>query len=196
MGWFRWSVGRSWPVLTALLAGAIGAGAAEPQADAAAPAVHKSVYGKLETVDTRLNGVIIRSDAGERMAWRFDAKVVAALAPFKIGDPVIVIYRQTTANEKAVTAIAFPGTAEKPTYINETDSRVVLRSAPMVEGVCGNPQAAPVSEFIIPVGGKAEALDACWCCATAGDSCTPANKSGNGQAVLVRCYKSGGAASP
>ena len=81
-------------------------------------------------------------------------------------------------------------------HANVTDSRVVLRSAPMVEGVCGNPQAAPVSESIIPVGGKAEALDACWCCATAGDSCTPANKSGNGQAVLVRCYKSGGAASP
>lgn len=188
MSWFRWSAGGSWLVLAALVASwPTRATAADPQADIE-PA-HKSVYGKLESVDTRLNGVIMRSDAGERLTWRFDPKVLAELTPFKPGSPVIVIYRQTAANEKAVTAIAFPGTAEKPTYINATDSRLVLRSAPMVEGVCGKPEAAPVSESTIPIGGKAEAVDACWCCAIAGETCTPGNKTGNGQAVLIRCYK-------
>jgi hypothetical protein len=188
MSWFRWSAGGSWLVIAALLAaGPNGAHAADPQTDA--PPAHKSVYGKLEAVDTRLNSVIMRSDAGERLTWRFDPKVLAELAPFKPGSSVIVIYRQTAANEKSVTAIAFPGTAEKPTYLNATDSRLVLRSAPMVEGVCGKPEAAPVNESTIPIGGKAEAVDACWCCALAEETCTPGNKTGNGQAILVRCYK-------
>jgi hypothetical protein len=39
-----------------------------------APAPHKSVYGKLELVNLPKSGVIMKSDDGERLAWRFDAR--------------------------------------------------------------------------------------------------------------------------
>jgi hypothetical protein len=149
----------------------------------------KSVYGKLARVDKSLNGVGMQSDDGQRLAWQFNARVIAEIAKFKPGDPMIVIYRQIAANEKRVTAVAFPGSADKPTYVNTTGSRVLLRSAPFVEGVCGNPSAAPVTESIIPVEGVAEVLEACWCCAVPGESCTPGNKSGQGRAFLVNCFK-------
>ena len=102
---------------------------------------------------------------------------------------MIVIYRQISSNEKRVTAIAFPGTASTPIYVNLTGSRVVLRSAAAVAGVCGGADAGPVSESIIPEGGRAEVMDACWCCAPAGSTCTPGNKSGQGQAFLERCFE-------
>jgi hypothetical protein len=38
-------------------------------------------------------------------------------------------------------------------------------------------------------GGQAETTDACWCCAPAGRTCTPANKTGLGRAFLTRCYE-------
>lgn len=159
------------------------------QAQPATPSPKKSVYGKLERVDKSLNGIIMRSDEGKRLAWQFDRAVIAELQRFKPGDRMIVIYRQTSPNEKRVTAVAFPDPASTPTYVNLTGSRVVLRSGPMVDGVCGRPDAAPVQEFTIPSGGRAEATDACWCCAAAEDSCTPANKTGPGQAVLVHCFE-------
>jgi len=102
---------------------------------------------------------------------------------------MIVIYRQVSSNEKRVTAVAFPGTASTPTYVNLTGSRVVLRSAAAVADVCGRADAGPVSESIIPAGGRAEVMDACWCCAPARDACTPGNKSGPGQAFLERCFE-------
>ena len=70
---------------------------------------HKSVYGKLSKVDTARNGVVMTDDSGKRLAWRFDARVIAEAANFKPGDPMIVIYRQISASEKRVTAVAFPG---------------------------------------------------------------------------------------
>jgi len=154
-----------------------------------APRPHKSVYGKLESVDKTLNGIVMKSDAGERLAWRFDPALIAEAARFKPGEPMIVIYRQVTPNEKRVTAVAFPGTATTPIYVNMTGSRVVLRSAPFVNGVCGQPHAGPVNESTIPSGGLAEVMEACWCCAASGDSCTPGNKSGLGKALLVNCFE-------
>jgi hypothetical protein len=188
MGWFRSGAGSGAAILFALFLGASGTQAAA-QAPADPPArVSKSVRGKLESIDKSLNGVVMKADTGERLAWRFDAAVIAEAARFKPGDPMIVIYRQLGTNEKGVTALAFPGTAKTPTYINKTGSRVVLRSAPAVGGVCGGPDAGAVSESTIPLGGRAEALEACWCCAPTGEACNPGNKSGEGQAILIQCF--------
>jgi len=168
-------------------------GAATPRAAAQAspdpPRTFKSVYGKLESVDPSLNGVVMRSDAGERLAWRFEKAVIAEAARFKPGDSMIVIYRQLSPNEKRVTALAFPGTASTAIYVNMTGARVVLRSGPAVSGACGQPTAGPVHESTIPSGGLAEVMEACWCCAPSGDTCTPGNESGLGRALLVQCFK-------
>ena len=102
----------------------------------------------------------MKSDAGDRLAWRFSPAVVS-----------------------------FPGTASTPSYVNLTGSRVVLRSAPAVADACGRTDAGPVSESTIPAGGRAEVMDAYWCCAPAGEACTPGNKSGQGQAFLERCFE-------
>jgi hypothetical protein len=180
----------------ALLLGLL-AGSAAPRAAAQAPAPapadparpHKSVYGKLASVDKVRNGIVMKSDAGERLSWQFDPAVIAEAARFKPGDPMIVIYRQVTPNQKRVTAVAFPGSAATPLYVNATGSRVMVRSAPAVEGVCGGPNAGPISESTIPTGGIAEVLEACWCCAVPGESCNPGNKSGRGRALLVQCFE-------
>lgn len=162
--------------------------AAPPSAQEAK--AHKSVYGKLESIIASRNGVVMRSDAGEKLAWKFDAAVIAEIAKFKPGDPMIVIYRQISPSDKRVTAVAFPGTAKTPTYINMTGWKVTLRSSPMVGGVCSQtPDAAPISESVIPTDGRAEVMEACWCCAPSGETCTPSNKSGLGQAFLVKCFQ-------
>ena len=128
----------------------------------------------------------MKSDAGENLVWRFDAPVIAEASRFKPGDRMIVIYRQTAPNEKRVTAVAFPGSASTPIYINMTGSRVVVRStAAAADGTCEK-QSGPVSDYTIPSGGLAEVLEGCWCC---GEGCTPGNKSGLGRALLVHCFK-------
>ena len=162
-------------------------GAAKSSAELGRPS--KSVRGTLERVDESLNGVIMRSEEGKRMAWKFDRPVIAELSKFKPGDPMIVIYRQISRNEKRVTAVAFPGTAEKPTYLNMTGFRILMRSSPAVKGACGDPTAEPITENMVPNGGLVEALDACWCCATDGETCTPGNRTGNGKAILAGCFK-------
>jgi hypothetical protein len=168
-------------------------GAPTPRAGAQAggdPArPHKSVYGALEKADQSLNGVIMRSNEGERLAWRFPAAVVAEVARFKPGDPMIVIYRQISPSEKRVTAVAFPGAAPTALYVNMTGARVLLRSAPDVSGACGQPDAGPATDQMIPSGGMGEAGGACWCCALAAGSCVPGNKTGIGKALLVSCFE-------
>lgn len=131
----------------------------------------------------------MKSDSGQRMAWRFDAAVVAEVARFKPGDAMIVIYRQVTPADKKVTAVAFPGSAPTALYVNMTGSSVLLRSAPATDGVCGKADAGPVSDSVIPDRGMAEASGACWCCAPSGGSCTPGNKTGEGKALLVSCFE-------
>jgi hypothetical protein len=162
--------------------------AAEPSPAVPAPA-HKSVRGTLQGVDKSPGAVNMTTDDGKSVAWRFSPAVVTEVAKVPIGASMIVIYRQTASNEKRVTAIAFPGTAAKPTYVNLTGERVVLRSAVMVGDSCSNPGPGPVSESVIPAGGRAEVLDGCWCCAPFGNKCTPGNKSGLGQAFLERCFE-------
>jgi hypothetical protein len=161
-----------------------------PAAPAADAGTRKSAYGKLESIVASRNGVIMRTDAGERLAWKFEASVIAELSKFKPGDPMIVIYRQISPSDKRVTAVAFPGAAKMPTYVNMTGWKVTLRSSPMVGGVCSQtPDAAPISESIIPADGRAEVMEACWCCAPSGETCTPGNKSGLGQAFRVKCFQ-------
>jgi hypothetical protein len=173
----------------ALLLGLV-PGAPAPRADAQgtrAP-IFKTVHGKLETVDEQIRGVAVVSDEGQRMAWRFDKAVIEKLKAFKPGDPVVVIYRQRGA-DKAVTAIAFPGAAATPVYVNTTGQRVALVSGPMVNGACGPAADVPPRTTNILIGGQAETSDACWCCAPTGQTCTPANKTGLGRAFLTRCYE-------
>ncbi|HXB54419.1 MAG TPA: hypothetical protein VN461_06520 [Vicinamibacteria bacterium] len=159
------------------------------QMTAGPPRPHKSVYGTLESVDPALNRVVMKSNSGEKLAWSFEPAVVAEVARFKPGSSMVVIYRPIDANDKRVTAVAFPGSASTPLYLNMTDSRVVLRTAPEVGGACGKPDAGPVTDSVIPSGGTGEAMDACWCCAESGKSCRPENKTGRGKALLVACFE-------
>ena len=147
----------------------------------------KSVRGTLQSVDPRAGGIVMKTDDGKRLSWRFSPPVVAEVAKVAVGAPAIVIYRQTSPNEKRVTAIAFPGTAAKPTYVNLTGERVVLRSAAAAaDGTCPAQTTATVSESPIPAGGRAELLEGCWCC---GGSCQPGTRSGNGMAYLEACFE-------
>jgi hypothetical protein len=162
--------------------------AAEPSA--AAARVSKSVRGTLQSVDSRLNSVIMTTDDGQRLSWRFSPAVITEAVKFSKGAPVIVIYRQISPNEKRVTAIAFPGAAATPIYVNLTGSRVLLRSsAADANGQCPLPVEGPVSESVMPVGGRAELTQGCWCCAPAGNTCTPGTRAGLGQAFLERCFE-------
>jgi hypothetical protein len=150
----------------------------------------KSVRGTLQSVDQRRGDVVMKTDDGKRVAWRFSPAVVAEVAKVAVGAPTIVIYRQTAPNEKRVTAIAFPGTAAKPTYVNLTGDSVVLRStASAADGTCGAASAGPVSDSPIPAGGRAELLEGCWCCAPSGGTCAPGNRSGLGNAYLEACFE-------
>ena len=168
---------------------------AAPSPAAAAPAspvparVSKSVRGNLVSVDSRLQSVIMKADTGESLTWRFSPAVIAEAAKFKAGAPVIVIYRQIAPNEKRVTALAFPGAAPKPVYVNLTGARISLRSAGANEQLCGQADVGRVTESVLPPGERADVKDACWCCAPSGNECTTANRTGNGLAFLERCFE-------
>jgi hypothetical protein len=162
--------------------------AAMAQASPEPAPVHKSVRGTLDRVDSRLSSVIMKSDTGETMTWRFSPAIIVEAAKFKAGTPVIVIYRQTSPSEKRVTALAFPGSVAKPVYVNLTGARVTLRSSAAVGEVCGA-EAGPVTESVIPPGERVETKDACWCCTPTGNACRPGNKTGNGQAFLEACFE-------
>jgi Ni/Co efflux regulator RcnB len=188
MGSFRSDAGRALVVLAAVVSAAAAPETAA-QAPASPPRPQKSVRGKLESVDKTQNRIFVKADDGQRLAWRFEAAVIEEASRYKPGDPMIVIYRQITENEKRVTALAFPGTATSPIYLNLTGSRVLVRSAPMVDGVCGQSKDGPTNDATIPSGGLAEVVDACWCCAPDGEGCTPGTKSGLGRAILVQCFE-------
>jgi hypothetical protein len=184
---------RSSVVRIALAALAVAMGSRELHAaQAASPAPdrpRKSVYGKLQSVEKRLSALVMVTDEGQRMVWKFNKELVADAEQFKPGDRMIVIYRQLGPSTKRVTAVAFPGSASSPTYVNYSGDRVTLRSAPLVDGACPAVAAEPLQEITIPREGTAELPDGCWCCTTAGDACTPANKTGVGRALLVNCFE-------
>jgi hypothetical protein len=186
MAFNRWGAGLGVAILLGVLPGAMASRAAA-QSTAPGGLAFRTVYGKLEMVNESLNGVSVVSDQGQRMAWQFDKKVIEQLKGFKPGDPVVVIYRQRGA-DKAVTAIAFPGKAATPIYVNTSGQRVELVSGPMVGEACGQTADTPVNQTTIPTDGRAETQDACWCCAPAGQACVPSNRTGLGQAFLIHCY--------
>jgi hypothetical protein len=148
-----------------------------------------SVYGKLQSVENGLSALVMMADDGQRLVWRFDKDLVTEAGQFKRGDPMIVVYRQLGPSDKRVTAVAFPGSAAVPTYVNLTRERVTVRSAPYVDGACPALNEGPVQEITIPRGGIAELADGCWCCAAAGDACTPSTKTGVGRALLANCFE-------
>jgi hypothetical protein len=161
--------------------------AAEESPPVPAPAP-KSVRGTLDGVESGPGAVNMTTEDGRRVAWRFSPAVVAEVAKLPAGSPMIVIYRQIGLNEKRVTAVAFPGTAKAPTYVNLTGARVVLRSAAMVGDSCGA-VTGPVTESVVPAGARGEIQQGCWCCAPFEGTCTPGNKSGLGTAYLERCFE-------
>jgi hypothetical protein len=185
MGWSLTHTASGMAILAAFLLGT----AATPQEPEDAARPHKSVYGKLLTVDRSQSTLIMESDTGDKLSWRFERNVIAEAAAFQPGEAVIVIYRLLPGGVKRVTALAFPGQEKAPTYVNMTGVRVVLRSAPRVDGACDAAGAGPVSESVIPSGGRAEVLEECWCCAAPGETCRPTTKAGLGRAFLVQCFK-------
>jgi hypothetical protein len=166
----------------------VGVGAPRAATQESKVRLFKSVYGTLDGVDAGQGAVIMQSETGERLAWRVSAPVVEGLGQFEIGGPMIVICRPITATEKKVTAIAFPGTAERPTYVNLTGNPVLVHFGPKVDGTCVGRQQQPTSEVAVLDGGEAEIADGCWCCAPMGQSCTPLNETGHGRALLVSCF--------
>jgi hypothetical protein len=180
---------RDWLGASLCLALLLGVSSGAPSAAQGQGALaFRTVHGKLEMVNESVHGVSVVSDDGQRMAWQFDKGVIEKLKAFKPGDPVVVIYRER-GSDKAVTAIAFPGAAATPVYVNTTGQRVALVSGPLVDGACGQPAAESLHTTSILSGAQAETSDACWCCAPAGRTCTPANKTGLGRAFLTRCYE-------
>lgn len=199
MTWLRARWTSGWAVLLVLSFGGPLAAQSAPASPTASPAAaaapdsgrpQKSAYGTMSAIDKSLSAVAMKTRDGRKLAWKFPPRVIEQiLTSFKIGDPMIVIYRQISPSEKRVTAVAFPGSAATPIYVNTTGSRVIVRTSAMVGGVCGTPDAAPISESMLPADGRAEVQEACWCCAVDGESCVPGNKSGNGRAFLVTCFK-------
>jgi hypothetical protein len=197
--------GRTTATIVALALGLVaGAGSGHarpaPQGSEPKPLVSGSISGTLVTVDQRLNGVILRTASGEKIAWKLDPSVIAEAAKFKAGDRLWIIYRQRGPGDRAVTALGFPTVAPRPIYINATGGDVVLRTGPMAGGACqGVPEASQVREFRLPKSGTTEGVNPCWCCAASDQTCQPANRayepatiSGapgpTGTIILARCF--------
>jgi hypothetical protein len=152
------------------------------------PVIDNSVEGVLDQVVTDEKGVIVRTDDGHLVAWRLPAPAIAEAAKFAAGTRVFVLYRGLDPDERAVTALGFPEQAREPLYVNATEYDVVVRATPEVNGRCGVPGPAPVTEREIARGLFAAIQGACWCCAPKGQTCTPSGHSRNARVVLAQCF--------
>ncbi len=92
------------------------------------PMIDESVTGTLEAVDKGLGGIIVRSESGDRLAWRLSRAAVEEAGRYKLGAPVRVHYRQRSPGNRAVTAVSFPGEGAEAVYVNATGDRIVLRT--------------------------------------------------------------------
>jgi hypothetical protein len=157
-----------------------------------APIVTQSIEGTIESIDEQLGGIILKGSDGKRHAWRLQAPVLKEAARYKPGDWVWMIYRQLGHSERAVTALGFPGTQEKPVYVNATGDTVVLRTGPYTEGACRALPLEQVTDYDVRPGSEVTDTAPCWCCATRGKQCDLANRSfdehGTGRIVLARCF--------
>ena len=98
----------SFSLILALVLGAgVAPGTAQEAADAPRPP--KSVRGTLVTVNPRNNTVVVKSDEGASLSWRFEKNVIDEARKYEEGARVIVIYRMLPGDVKRVTALAFPG---------------------------------------------------------------------------------------
>ena len=158
----------------------------------AAPLIFQSIDGTVDTVDPKLNGIILRDAAGKRHAWKLGAPVIAEAARAKVGDRMWVIYRPQGKSQRAVTALGFPGTEEKPLYVNATGDPVVLRTGPATDGVCRTVPSEQMTGHVLRAGATVIDDAPCWCCANRGEECQLANRShddhGTGRIVLARCF--------
>jgi hypothetical protein len=168
------------------------AGRTAAQQPNAAPLVYQSIEGSIETIDQRLNGIILRGSDGKRHAWKLQAPVIQEAARYKPGDSMWVIYRQIGASERAVTALGFPGTHEKPLYVNATGESVLLTTGPYTDNVCRPVAPERMTDQQLRAGSEFADEAPCWCCATRGKQCELANRShderGTGRIVLARCF--------
>jgi hypothetical protein len=151
--------------------------------------VFQSVRGTLVRADKELSGIVIKTDAGDQMAWRFRPRVVEEAARFPPGTPLWVIYREMAPGQRAVTAIGFPDVAPRPLYVNATGDPVRLRTAAAAGGECASLTAeGPAAEHGLGRNGSVEDDGACWCCAGPTETCAPVNRSGAGRIVLSQCF--------
>jgi hypothetical protein len=158
------------------------------QHGSAEPLIDKTVEGVLDRVVTDEEGIIVRTDDGQLLAWRLPGPVVAAAAKFAAGTRVWVIYRGVDPEDRAVTALGFAGKAHQPLYVNATGYDAVLRSSAGVEGRCDSPGPGPADELEIRKGLFGAVQGACWCCAPKGQTCTPSNPARGGRVVLAQCF--------
>jgi len=118
--------------------------------------------------------------------------VIQEAARYKPGDSMWVIYRQIGASERAVTALGFPGTHEKPLYVNATGESVLLTTGPYTDNVCRPVAPERMTDQQLRAGSEFADEAPCWCCATRGKQCELANRShderGTGRIVLARCF--------
>jgi hypothetical protein len=180
--------------LALLVAAALGSAASRAAAQPGfkAPMIYQSIQGTIERVDTRLNGIILKGSDGKRHAWQLRPLVIKEAARYKPGDAMWVIYRSIDGGDRAVTAIGFPGSEEKPHYVNATGDTVVLRTGPYTEGACKPVAPEQMREHVLRSGSDLEDEAACWCCAPRNGECQLANRShderGTGRIVLSRCF--------
>lgn len=154
------------------------------------PLVRSSVEGVLDKVVPRDNAIVLKTEDGRRLGWKLAAPVIAEAAKFEPGSSMWVIYRQRDTSDQAVTALGFPGVADKPVYVNATGHNVVLRTGPKVDGKCGGETDGQMMDYKLSQGLVTEDLNPCWCCAPSQERCSPANQSGNGRIVLAQCFRS------
>jgi hypothetical protein len=157
-----------------------------------APLVTQSIEGTLESIDEQLGGIILKGSDGKRHAWRLQAPVLREAARYKPGDWMWMIYRQLGPSERTVTALGFPGTQEKPVYVNATSDTIVLRTGPYTDGACRAVPLEQMTDHDVRPGAELVDEAPCWCCATRGKQCDLANRShderGTGRIVLARCF--------
>lgn len=169
-----------------VLAAAVAAASPSPK-----PLLTDSVSGTIEVVDTRLNGIIVHSEGGDRIAWKLPAPAIKEASRYERGARVRVHYRGLQTGDRAVTALSFPGDGSEVTYVNGTGARVLLRTgAANADGGCASePSSDGAAERMVARNRTAVMEPSCFCCAPPGKTCGLANHAVAGsRIVLAQCF--------